>query len=231
MKGMQPGRYFVPLPIVSCVKDFLGCAHFLDGGDGSEEGLEAVKEKGVDIVGVKAGERIPLTHDSFVVPFDTDHRVPSLGYVLWKARSKLLPEYVGLSAPEIGKLVKSGVIVTDKFEYPYLAYSGDTTMAGLLRCEDALKAEILILECTFLNDVTIERAESKMHIHIQQIVENQHLFPNKHIVLMHFSSKYCREQVEESVAKSGLSLEFLERLHLFTAGLGQQAIGAADCQW
>lgn len=90
-------------------------------------------------------------------PFATMHPVPSQGYVVYSTKEKLKPEHAGLSGKEIGELRKSGVKVTDTVEVPEVAFTGDTTADWIDSedpvAQDALRAKLLICECTFVDDV------------------------------------------------------------------------------
>jgi hypothetical protein len=80
---------------------------------------------------------------------------------------------------------------------PYLrilARRGD--WVALPGAEDALRAKLLIMECTFVDDaVTVEDAVAFGHTHINQIIAHAERFQNDAILLTHFSARYKREDI------------------------------------
>lgn len=102
-------------------------------------------------------------------------------------------------------MVKSGEEVNDVTEVPLIAFSGDTTIEGLLRHTDMLNAETLIIECTYLlanldeskND-TPEECHRRGHIHEQDIIDHHAKFKCKELILCHFSRKYRRDDIFET---------------------------------
>jgi ribonuclease Z len=99
------------------------------------QGLEKVLRAWQEVQGgfeykilvLNPGDRMVLCQNLQVQPFSTFHRVPSQGYAFIRETSKLKPEYVGMSGPEIGKLVRSGVEVKTKVEFVEAVFTGDTT--------------------------------------------------------------------------------------------------------
>lgn len=72
-------------------------------------------------------------------------------------------------------------------------YTGDTTLAGLTQYDSnafIFRARTLIIEVTYL-DGEKGKAEKYGHVHIEDIVENEHLFQDvEHLVFVHLSQKY-----------------------------------------
>lgn len=154
---------------------------------------------------VAPGGKVEIGKDRFVTPFDTDHRIDSQGYVLVVARRKLKAKYHGLPGREIARLrTQEGEEVMEAFEIPLFAFTGDTRASiftparrkGLL----ALKAKVLMVECTFFGDVTVAEANKKGHVHIDQLAENARAFKDTGtVVLCHFSKRYKNADVEAAI--------------------------------
>jgi len=72
-------------------------------------------------------------------------------------------------------------------------YTGDTTLSGLLQYDSnafIFRSHTLIIEMTYL-DGEKAKAEKYGHVHIEDIVENAHLFYEvEHLVFVHLSQKY-----------------------------------------
>lgn len=72
-------------------------------------------------------------------------------------------------------------------------YTGDTTLSGLTQYDSSafiFRARTLIIEVTYL-DGEMSKAEKYGHIHVEDIVQNAHLFEEvEHLVFVHLSQKY-----------------------------------------
>lgn len=113
----------------------------------------------------------PLPHNCnyLVSSIPTHHKISSFGYV-----------YIGLTPNELKSLRSGGTILTIDTYYPEIAFKSNISN------DIFLKARTLIIECTFLDDVSIDEA---YHTHISEILENQNLFTKENIILMHFSDR------------------------------------------
>jgi ribonuclease Z len=153
---------------------------------------------GSEIVDVTAEPIREVGKDLHVHALPTVHRVPSVGYVLVQTRRKLKQEYLGLPGKELAQLKKT-VDITNNTETPLFAYTGDTTIEGVLQHDWFLTAEVLVTECTFIDDTVDEKtAIERGHIHLDQLVEHQDEFQGI-LVLTHFSPRFTKEQIEEAV--------------------------------
>ena len=140
--------------------------------------------------------------------YKTIHGVPSQAYVISRIKKQLREEYHELEGKEIGALVKQGIEVNVEKEDAILAYTGDTTIEGILQHSELLQTQILIMECTYIvlddnknTTDTPEEAKKRGHIHETNIHENAKSFKNKHILLCHFSPRYQRSDIMTSVAR------------------------------
>ncbi|KAG0486811.1 hypothetical protein HPP92_008906 [Vanilla planifolia] len=127
-----------------------------------------------------------------------------IGYIIYSVRHKLKQEYTTLSGNEIKNLRLSGVEVTYTVTSPEVAFTGDTKSDFVIDPEndDVLKARILVMESTFVNDaITIEHAREFGHTHLLEIATYAHKYQNKAIVLVHFSARYWPEEIEAAISK------------------------------
>lgn len=135
-----------------------------------------------------------------VKPFKTYHTVPSQGYLLRSQRNKLKAEYLGLPGQEIAAAKKRGEEITHSVVVPELAFTGDTTVDFITdpANEEVFRARLLIMECTFLDDeMSVEDAKERGHMHIDDIVQHADKFQNEAILLIHFSSRYSRDRIQD----------------------------------
>lgn len=120
----------------------------------------------------------------------TIHKIPSYGYSIFNKRTKLKSEYIGLSPNELKILKSNNTEITQDIYFPEIAFTGDTLFKSVIVNKEFLTSKILIMECTFLDDTTIEEAHVGYHIHISEILDNCELFSNENIILTHFSDRY-----------------------------------------
>lgn len=102
---------------------------------------------------------------------------------------------------------------------PEIAFTGDTKSDFLVDSNngDALKARILVMESTFVDDtVTVEHARDFGHTHLFEIASYGDMFQNNAILLIHFSARYRPDEIEAAIAKLPPSLS--NRVFALTEG-------------
>nr|QBK87355.1 MAG: beta-lactamase superfamily domain protein [Marseillevirus LCMAC201] len=143
-------------------------------------------------------------HSTFYIRgYPMTHSIPSYGYTVISQTPKLKTEYIGLPSKEIKKLRKNNTDIFYTKRVIEIAYTGDTTIDGVLSEPYFLNAEVLLIECTIIDDqINREETRRRGHIHIQDIVDNWKCFKNNYIVLFHLSPRYTRKPVHELVKKA-----------------------------
>lgn len=169
----------------------------------------------VDFVPMEPGDEVAVRADVIARAFRTYHGVPSLGFELLRRVSKLKAEFLDLPGPEIGRRKKLGEDLFDRVERIELAYATDTLSKVLRDTPTLLDARVLVLECTFFDDRK-SRADSRAgcHVHLDDLVEEDHAFRNEHLVLMHASQLYHPDEVR-SLLQRRAPERVLERLRPF----------------
>lgn len=191
MMKMEPPVIYVPEAVVESVQRMLHAWQRLDRG-----------RMICDLRPARAGEEIELTREHVVVPFETMHTVPSLGYCVFERRKKLKTEYQSLSGAEIRDLRYSGIDVTAEFRIPIVAYCGDTAPAGLDTFPAIYEAQILITELTFFRpEHRKEKIHKFGHTHLDDILERAERFKNELLILAHFSTRYHDTQIKRAIEK------------------------------
>ena len=143
------------------------------------------------------------------------HKIPSFGYCIYNKRTKLKSEYIGLSGNELKSLKHNGLCITNDIYVAEIAFTGDTLFSSVVGNDDFLSARVLIMECTFLDDATIEEAHGGFHIHISEILDNCHFFKNESIILTHFSDRYSTTDVLNRFATFNITSTFKDKIYLF----------------
>ena len=185
MMKMEPPRIFVPVESYEDVKKLLLIFQRLDRG-----------RQICDLVSVEPGQEFELSRDHVVTAWATTHTIPSRGYMVWDRRNKLKDEFVGRPGNDIRDLRKSGVEVTREVRTPLLAYTGDTSPAGLDDYPAVYDCKILITELSFIRAAhKREKIHKYGHMHVDDFIEREDRFRNELIVAGHFSTRYHPSEV------------------------------------
>jgi ribonuclease Z len=187
MMKMEPPTIYLPAEAVDDVRRLLLVMQRLDRG-----------RMVCQLHGVSPGQEIDLSREHVVTAFPTSHTIPSLGYVVWERRNKLKEEYHGLAGEQIRDLRLSGIQVTHEVRTPILAYTGDTSPAGLDNCPAAFEAKVLITELSFIRpNHRREKIHKFGHMHLDDFIERAERFKNELIVCAHFSTRYHAQEVRK----------------------------------
>lgn len=144
---------------------------------------------------------IELKNDIFLRAFNTNHTVPSLGYTIIEKRSKLKPELLGLPQERIKQLKQNGSTITYNKLISHVAFTGDTATGDFFQRDDVKNAQILITECTFMENTHSDRARLGKHMHIDDIIDQLPNLNNQAIVLTHLSRRTHIAQAREYLDK------------------------------
>src|SRR5262249_46333309 len=179
MMKMEPPTIYLPADAVEGVEMLLRAFQRLDRG-----------RMPAKLVGVVPGQEIELSRELVVKAFATKHTLPSLGYLVWERRRKLKPEYHQLTGEEIRDLRLSGVEVSAEIRIPKVAYLGDTAPQGIDAFPEVYRAEVLILEMTFVAPGERPAIIHKYgHTHLDDFIDRSERFENEVIIASHFSTR------------------------------------------
>jgi ribonuclease Z len=154
------------------------------------------KENGnlYELIGVTPNQEINIRQSGkqFVVKVvECVHRIDCVGYSIFEQRHKLKEEFKGLPGKEIGALKKQGIEITTTETCPVLCYLGDTTAAVFTKHPEILvQHSIIVVECSFLDDDSMENAQQTKHMHWNDLGPIAQEHPKTLFVLTHFSLKY-----------------------------------------
>ena len=191
MMKMEPPTIYLPSDALEGVNMLLRAWQRLDRG-----------RMNVELVGVEPGQEIELSRELVVKAFATKHTIPSLGFLVWERRKKLKPEYHELSGEQIRDLKFSGVEVAAEIRIPKVAYLGDTAPAGLDAFPEAYKAEILIMEMTFVApNERPERIHKYGHTHLDDFLARADRFENQVIIASHYSTRLHPDVIGRIIEK------------------------------
>jgi len=170
------------------------------------------------VLGVEPLEDVPIRRGLLVRPFQTNHNAESLGFSLIETRTKLKPEYHGLSGPEIVALKKNGVAIENDLEIPRLTYTGDTALGRFLNHDFVRNSHAVLIECTFFDREHRERARAGRHLHVDDLPEVISAIPEGLISIIHVTrrtdlrvAKRALDKVVPKADRDRVGL-FMERL-------------------
>ena len=185
MMKMEPPTVFVPVECFEDVKKLLIIFQRLDRG-----------RLICNLIPVEAGQEFEISREHVVSAWATTHTIPSRGFVVWDRRQKLRDEFIGLPGEKIKELKFSGVAITREVRTPLVAYTGDTSPAGLDACPAAFDAKILITELSFIRaSHRREKIHKFGHMHMDDFIERRDKFKNELLIVGHFSTRYHPSEV------------------------------------
>lgn len=202
LQQLDGGTIYIPAEAEEDVRALLAIQQKLTGA-----------EFEIEVVGVAAGDEIRFGRTHVVRAHAAPHRVAARAYEFLERRHHLKQEFLGVSRGEILRLRREGVQVDEQHSTPVLFYTGDTDRGLLESCDALYQAEVLMIECSFVIDGHQDRAATYRHIHIDDIAAFADRFENHLIVLTHFSRRYSREEIRDTIRKR-LPAALHERIRL-----------------
>jgi ribonuclease Z len=189
MMRMEPPTVYLPAEALEDVRRLLLIMQRLDRG-----------RMICSLNGLHPGDEIELSRENVITTFATTHTIPSLGFVVWDRRFKLKEEYLGLPGDRIRDLRLSGEQVTREVRTPLVAYTGDTSPAGLDGYPPVFEAKVLITELSFIRPShRREKIHKFGHMHLDDLVERADRFHNELIICCHFSTRYHPQEVQRII--------------------------------
>jgi len=202
LQGLGGGTIYVPAEVLEDVRALLAIQQKLTGASFE-----------IEVLGLHPGDEVRFDRHHLVRAYAAPHRVAARAYELVEIRHHLREEFVGLDGDEIARLRREGVTVDEPYRSPVLFYTGDTDRGLLETCDAAFRAEVLMIECSFLGDGHQDRAAKYRHMHIDDLAAFADRFENQLIVLTHFSRRYSREEIRDLVRRR-LPVSLHERVRL-----------------
>ena len=187
-QGMGVGTVIAPKKIEKAIHNVMNA--WVD--------LEAQKTP-YKVIGMEPEEEVEIKNNIFLRGFETQHTVPALGYVVVEKRSKLRSDLVGMPQEQLLALKEKGEEITQTLQIPLVCYTGDTMWGKHFEREDVLNSQILITECTFLEEEHRSRASVGKHLHLDNVIELMERAKSEAIVLVHTSRRTHIAQVKKTL--------------------------------
>lgn len=137
-------------------------------------------------------KQFKIKNINFIIePFKCTHSVPCIGYGFIEIRQKLKQEFIGKMQDEILNLKNKGIELSETKQYPHFCFIGDTDHKIFINETNKLiKYKVIIIECTYLNDIDLKNAKQNKHMHWNNLKTFVVKYPNIKFILYHFSAKY-----------------------------------------
>ena len=196
-ENISQAVYVVPPVCLSGIRQMYLGFYNLDTGTNCAQKVHP------NYVALEPGNDHWISKDIFTRPFATKHRVPSQGYTVYQRRKKLKPEYMQLQGNKIRDLRLTGVDVTEDVDFPLVSYTGDTVIEGIFTHVDVMASELLIMECTILDDaLSVQETRNRGHVHLDELLKHAKKFKDiPDILLCHFSDRYRPEEIRHIITK------------------------------
>jgi ribonuclease BN (tRNA processing enzyme) len=225
--GMRTTYFYAPLYTKQIIKNYIDATNNSNVQDEpdktvfNDRGSEAINTSGggdndVDFVpaSIPPYEVIEADDGTFlsivmkgkphlVEIINSHHSVRCISFGLIETKNKLKPEYKTSSRDEIIALRKANIEITTTEQKPYFIYVGDTSKE-ILNDTRLLKYSTIMIECTFIADDELERADKTKHIHWKSLEPFVVANPQITFVLYHFSSRYKKAEIDTFFAGVGL---------------------------
>lgn len=186
LNSMGPATVVTPEAISTDVGQLLETFARLEGGRPYE----------VDVVAVRSEGRHGLRPDMDLQFFATDHWVPTLGCRLVWRKHRLRPELAGLPGEEIARRRRSGQLVSEEQALDLAAYCADSGPGLFAEHPEVLKAEVVMLECSFFRPDDRDRATTYGHMHLDDLLAVSDRLGCRHLVILHASRRHRLREVE-----------------------------------
>jgi ribonuclease Z len=197
----KPAFYYVPESIYPVACDWIRAEAIFEGVSPARFALPS-------IIPVANNIWLPLEYrpDLLFRAFPVRHSLPSIGFTVALHKRKLKDEFLGLHSQDLIRLKAEGTEITREVIEPKITYIGDCIGESLLDQSHIWESDTVVLECTFLDSDEVPMARKKGHTHLFELVHALEVMGDlvkcKRIVLKHFSMKYGRKHILNSIQRA-----------------------------
>lgn len=180
-----------------------------------------------DVLPIKKGFEVEALRNEHINSPIGVHK--SLSYKVYEVKHKLKPAFAGMSGAEIGAIAKEKGrdFISEQVRSNILSFSGDTPVDDYGKWDGS---QVLVHEATFLDgeeDLKIESKKNK-HSRIDEVLKMVKEIEVGSLVLTHFSTRYSREDIDQSVKALIRDLEIKTPIYLVYPGEIKRNILASE---
>jgi ribonuclease Z len=169
----------------------------------------------VHLHGHSPGDRVELEKGRVAIALRTEHRVPSLAWVIERTSWRLKAEHVGKEAAELEALRHGGVRITEQWVAPVLCVTGDTQIELFDREPLVRQCKVLVHEVTSWDHRRgVDDTRRWGHTHVDEMIERAEQFEGDALVLVHRSPRHTRAEAEQ-VVRERFPASTRDRVHVF----------------
>jgi ribonuclease Z len=189
--GLAPAKVLGEPELLSGLKEMIRGAEHAQGG-----------ALPVEWIPISPGEQVALRPGLHIEAFRGVHTIPTQGYSLISTKKKLKRDYLDLPGEEIAKLRKEqGDALFHTIHENLFTCSGDALPELIDRVENMRTAQVLMMECSFLDDrKPVELARKGGHTHLDELLIRLPELQCSSLILTHFSQLYRPTEVREILA-------------------------------
>lgn len=144
--------------------------------------------------------KIKISNTDYLInSYYLDHEVECIAYGLSEIRKKLKDEFKD-KLPDKLLEIKKTTEINEEFNYPILLFCGDMNYTSLETLPFS-SYPYIIIECTFFNEIHLDEARQKKHLHITDLLPYFEQNLTIKFILIHFSCRYTKNQIKEYAAK------------------------------
>ena len=199
-QGIKGGKALVPANLADPLEDLMKAWGRVEGHVPPHK-----------FIPMSPGDEYEIRRNLIVRAFDTDHIRGSIGFSVIDIRYKLKEQFDGLTGPQLVELKKKSVEITDRIEYPMVAFLGDTGPTNYAHLPHVAGAKALLTECTFFDSDHIGRAQAGRHTHVNDLSKVLEGMNNEHIIIVHVTRRTNMSQARR-ILKKTLPKATLERI-------------------
>mmetsp|Transcript_17309 Transcript_17309/g.18050 ORF Transcript_17309/g.18050 Transcript_17309/m.18050 type:complete len:321 (+) Transcript_17309:50-1012(+) len=201
----KPPKFFMPTSMTDLVESYLFASQQLSNGSVMNKDDYDVNHHTIGTIGGEKLEGFSKNKDLGAYVINCDHgHTQSIGYAFYLKQKKLCRHLQGQDKSNISRMAKEGIQVTEEIETPLFIFLGDTTpnvfdsnYQNSAFTYLQLGWKVVFVECTFLSNDEIDNASRTGHTHWTQLKPVIESYPDVTFVLMHFSRRYKKTDVEE----------------------------------
>ncbi len=138
--------------------------------------------------------------------FKCNHSVPCLGYGISEIRRRLKPEHMNQDKSYYIEAKKNGIELNEKYEFKKFIFLGDTDhkVFDLAINPNIFSYPTIIVECSYINEEDLSNATENKHMHLSNLLPVIQAHQDITFILIHFSPRYKKADVEEHFSKLDL---------------------------
>lgn len=204
LHDLSPGRFVMPQEIIAPLKEVM-------------KSWEAIEHFGYtyEFAPAEVGVDIRLNSGHVIVPFETIHRIKSVGYAVVATKKRLKTEFRQLPEVEIRKLALEGIELSEITRETIISFSGDTQADVVDRQEFMRKSRNIFIEVTYFDDKKpIAEARKWGHTHFEEMLTRLDLFECENLVFIHPSRRYTKEEINK-ILNFALPEKWKQKVHVF----------------